>query len=195
MPIYTLDDDKQARGLRRKSVRVTNFQDPSIIMLRQQMDLICRQTGVAGIAANQLGSKARVFALTQGPKKEAMFFFNPILKGVSAEEKSDSEGCLSVPGRSGYVIRAIQVKLRWQDENGSKFNNRGERYESSFDGFWARAVQHELDHLDGFVYTDKCAETFSQEEMEAKFYAAKSAESDHEVTVADKIVLVANDEA
>ena len=151
MPIYTLDDDKQARGLRRKSVRVTNFQDPSIIMLRQQMDLICRQTGVAGIAANQLGSKARVFALTQGPKKEAMFFFNPILKGVSAEEKSDSEGCLSVPGRSGYVIRAIQVKLRWQDENGSKFNNRGERYESSFDGFWARSVQHELDHLDGFV--------------------------------------------
>lgn len=70
------------------------------------------------------------------------------------------EGCLSVPGRRGYVIRSEKVTLRAQDKTGRFF-------ELPADGLLARAVQHELDHLDGVLYVDKMEhEVFEDDEEE-----------------------------
>ena len=174
--IYDLDNEKHAKVLRKKTKRVKNGQDTEMTILAQTMGRICLHPGVAGIAANQLGKSVRLFALSQGSGNPPLFFYNPVIKAYSEKTNIQPEGCLSVPGRGGYVERADEITLAWEDALGRKMiteNGNLYKYEYTFKGFWAKAVQHEMDHLDGIVYVDHCkGEVFTDEEMQAKLGAA-----------------------
>jgi len=104
-----------------------------------------------GLAANQVGVLSRVFVLDLSQKEEnaprqPLFFLNPeIVEGEG--ELYEEEGCLSIPGYSAKVKRLARVLVRALDREGKPF-------EMELEGLGARAVQHELDHLNGVLYVD-----------------------------------------
>jgi peptide deformylase len=107
----------------------------------------------AGLAAPQIGENVRVVIFGVGdnpryPDREPIPFtvlINPELTPISLEQVDDWEGCLSVPGLRGLVPRYEKLRYRGYDEF-------GERIDRTVDGFHARVVQHETDHLDGILY-------------------------------------------
>jgi peptide deformylase len=101
-----------------------------------------------------------------GNDKAPTFFLNPRIVSYGEATESKNEGCLSVPNKIGSVERSTEVLLSWYDHN-------NKRYEYKFDGFWAQAVQHEMDHLEGTLYIDKATEVHTEEEMRAKWEAAQ----------------------
>jgi peptide deformylase len=74
--------------------------------------------------------------------------FNPVIKNLSNETVFCAEGCLSLPGRVGIVERSRTITIEYTDQN-------GERITEMLTGYPARAVQHEVDHLDGKLYVDR----------------------------------------
>jgi len=104
-----------------------------------------------GLAANQVGELQRIFILDLSQREERaprspVFFLNPEI--VEAEgELNEEEGCLSIPGYSAKVRRFSRVLVRALDREGKPF-------EMEFEGLGARAIQHELDHLNGILYID-----------------------------------------
>ena len=107
----------------------------------------------AGLAAPQIGVPLRVviFGVKSNPRyPEAgevpdTVLINPVLQPLSAEMEEGWEGCLSVPGMRGSVPRYTSLRYSGFDEKGSKFQR-------DVEGFHARVVQHEVDHLDGILY-------------------------------------------
>ena len=104
-----------------------------------------------GLAAPQIGQPIRLFVMDVGWKEgepRPQVFVNPEIVEASEERVTREEGCLSIPGRLSRVSRPAEVALRWQDLDGAPREGR-------FDGFAATCVQHELDHLDGVLCTDR----------------------------------------
>lgn len=95
-----------------------------------------------GLAAPQVGILRRVVVIDIGDGPIEMV--NPVILESSGEQ-GGLEGCLSFPGKSGYVVRPNYVKVKAYDRNGDLYEYEGE-------GLFARAVFHETDHLDGLVY-------------------------------------------
>jgi peptide deformylase len=103
-----------------------------------------------GLAAPQVGVLSRVFVMDTTWKdgaRDPLIFVNPEILTASAERATLPEGCLSIPGVSVEVTRALRVRLRWTDLDGRQCKR-------VFDGFPAACVQHEIDHLDGIVTLD-----------------------------------------
>ncbi len=102
-----------------------------------------------GLAANQVGLLKRVFVLDLSQregKPELLVFINPEI--IESEgEIAEEEGCLSIPGYSAKIRRRARVLIRALDREGKPF-------EMELEGLGARAVQHELDHLNGILYVD-----------------------------------------
>jgi peptide deformylase len=107
----------------------------------------------AGLAAPQIGVPLRVviFGVTANPRYPDIepvpdtVLINPALTPLSSEEEEGWEGCLSVPGMRGWVPRFRKLRYSGYDE-------RGRRFQREVEGFHARVVQHEVDHLDGVLY-------------------------------------------
>jgi peptide deformylase len=97
-----------------------------------------------GLAAPQVGILRRVVVIDVG--EGLIELVNPEIIETSGEQ-AGAEGCLSIPGRRGFVVRPAKVKVRAQDRNGKHFEIEGE-------GLLARALCHEIDHLDGKLYID-----------------------------------------
>ena len=132
---------------------VTAFGTPQLASLLQDMrDTMARLDG-AGLAAPQIGVDLRVvifggFANLRYPEAPPVpdtVLINPELVPLSTEEEEGWEGCLSVPGLRGWVPR-------WRHLRYAGFDQNGLRFERTVDGFHARVVQHECDHLDGVLY-------------------------------------------
>ena len=130
----------------------------------------------AGLAAPQVGILKRAVVVDVGDHLYELV--NPEI--ISREgEQTGPEGCLSVPGRAGVVKRPMKVVVRAQ-------NNKGEPYEVEAEGFLARAMCHEIDHLDGILYLDIMDhEIFRDEEEDdgtetAEEVAAESEQPDGE---------------
>ncbi len=100
--------------------------------------------------AAQLNTNARIDANDTNKRREWDYFvfINPVLKKRSRRKIEFAEGCLSVPGKYGLVPRAEKVSLAWFDESGRK-------HERGFTKFFARVIQHEMDHLDGVLISDR----------------------------------------
>ena len=111
-----------------------------------------------GLAAPQVGILRRVVLVDTGD--EVLELFNPSLLETSGEQVG-AEGCLSVPGKYGLVKRPNYAKVRAQDRNGNWFEAEGEE-------LIARCFCHELDHLDGIVYTEVMERFLTEEELEAQ---------------------------
>ena len=108
-----------------------------------------------GLAAPQVGILRRVVIVDTG--EEILELVNPELVETSGEQ-CGAEGCLSVPGKYGLVKRPNYAKVRAQDRNGEWFEAEGELI--------ARCFCHELDHLDGIVYTEVMERFLTEEELE-----------------------------
>jgi len=108
-----------------------------------------------GLAAPQIGKSIRVFvvdASMMGDEDPALIdfkkiFINPEIISREGEEWAMNEGCLSLPGIREDVFRPEQVTLRYLDEN-------WEEHEETYNGFAARVIQHEYDHLEGILFVD-----------------------------------------
>jgi len=107
----------------------------------------------AGLAAPQIGAPLRVviFGVTQNPRYPDAeevpdtVLINPVITPIGEEMEEAWEGCLSVPGMRGVVPRFMRVRYQGFDESGQAIDR-------SVEGFHARVVQHECDHLDGILY-------------------------------------------
>ena len=112
----------------------------------------------AGLAAPQVGILRRVVLVDTGD--EVLELINPTLLETSGEQEG-AEGCLSVPGKYGLVKRPNYAKVRAQDRYGNWFEAEGEE-------LTARCFCHELDHLDGILYTEVMERFLTEEELEAQ---------------------------
>lgn len=132
---------------------VTQFNTPELDALLEDMFDTMREANGAGLAAPQIGVSLRVviFGFEDNPRypgREPVpltVLINPTIVPVGDERESDWEGCLSVPGMRGWVPRYQRIIYRG-------FDPRGEPIERDVEGFHARVVQHECDHLDGILY-------------------------------------------
>ena len=130
--------------LRKKSKVVKEINDRLIDLLDDMADTMYEADGV-GLAAPQVGILKRVVVVDIGDG--LIELINPEI--IEAEgEYLDNEGCLSVPGESGDVLRPYRVKVR-------ALNRFGETIEIEGEELLARAFCHEIDHLDGILYVDK----------------------------------------
>lgn len=108
-----------------------------------------------GLAAPQIGKSIRLVVIDADPVSEnfpdcagkKMVLINPEIEVLEGDKVTRSEGCLSLPGLSEDVKRIEKIRLNWLDEN-------FQEHEEVIEGFLARIVQHECDHLEGMVYID-----------------------------------------
>lgn len=177
------------RVLRKKAeeVAVRDIRTPAIqkLIAGMKQTLAATPDGV-GLAAPQVGESLRIFIVSEeteeidraqktgwerrrkdnpGEKNEKPYetrpwkyhvFINPIVKKTSRKKLEGAEGCLSVPGEFGLVPRREKITVSAYDESGKKFARGASR-------FFARVIQHELDHLEGTLFIDKATEKFSTE--------------------------------
>ena len=142
--------------LRQAAAPVTEFGTPALRELVHDMLETMRANDGAGLAANQIGVPTRVvvFELASNPRypdADAVpltVLVNPEIELVGMERESGWEGCLSVPGMRGLVPRYRRVRYRGFDELGLPIDR-------TVEGFHARVVQHECDHLDGVLYPQR----------------------------------------
>jgi peptide deformylase len=139
--------------LRQVAQPVTGFGTPELRELIRDMDDTMRSLNGAGLAAPQIGVSLRVviFEVRHNPRYpdagEVPYtvLVNPSLTLLGEETEDGWEGCLSVPGLRGLVPRHCRLRYRGCDADGLPIDR-------TVDGFHARAVQHEVDHLDGILY-------------------------------------------
>ncbi|MDG2244700.1 MAG: peptide deformylase [Rhodospirillaceae bacterium] len=137
--------------LKGRAHEVTNFDDPKLQTFIEDMKETMVRAGGVGLAAPQVYVPLRIviFFVPEGrdggTAVPLTVMINPVIKPVSDTIAEDFEGCLSVPYLTGVVPRWTQVKYSYQNVDGSL-------RERSAEGFHARVVQHETDHLDGVLY-------------------------------------------
>ncbi|HEV2287029.1 MAG TPA: peptide deformylase [Steroidobacteraceae bacterium] len=141
--------------LRQVAAAVTRF-DAGLAALIADMDDTMRSLNGAGLAAPQIGVSLRVviFELKDNPRYPYLtpvpytVLVNPELTPLGDEQDEGWEGCLSVPGMRGLVPRYRRLRYRGCDAGGA-------RIDRTVEGFHARVVQHEVDHLDGILYPQR----------------------------------------
>lgn len=149
--------------LYKKSRVVTDFNDRLAQLLDDMRDTLAESGGV-GLAAVQVGVLRRAVLVIEtnvpeGEEEYVIELINPEVIEASGEQEG-AEGCLSFPGEYGIVKRPMHVKVRAQDRHGEWFEVEG-------DGLTARCFCHEIDHLDGVVFTDKCERMLTEDELES----------------------------
>lgn len=138
--------------LRKKCRPVEIIDEKTLTLLDDMAETMYEANGV-GLAAPQIGILKRIVVIDIG--EGLIELINPEIVAVEGNIK-DTEGCLSVPGKYGYVVRPAKVKATALNRDGEKFTVEGE-------GMLAKAICHELDHLDGIVFVDKVTEYIDAE--------------------------------
>lgn len=152
---------KEQPTLYKKCRPVTEFNPRLHQLLDDMRDTLKAANGV-GLAAPQVGVLRRAVLVIEtnveeGEDEYVIELINPEILETSGEQDGP-EGCLSVPGEYGLVKRPMQVKVRAQDRNGNWFEAEGS-------GLTARCFCHEIDHLDGIVFTSKAERMLTEEEL------------------------------
>ncbi len=168
--------------LEEKAKRVRNVLGPKIQKLIDDMMITCESEKGLGIAAPQVGLPLQIIIISSkpclrypnAPFMEATVLINPKIISASTEMVDDWESCLSIPGYCGLVRRHTWVKVAYT-------NRDGVQKVVTFEGIAARVVQHEKDHVDGIVYTNKKRtepqNILTTQEYEQRFAAAKNNEA------------------
>ncbi len=139
----------------RKSCRPVNEVTDRIRMILDDMVDTMREAQGVGLAAPQVGIMRRMFVAEPEPEaeeKKVWYFVDPEIIAQEGEEEGE-EACLSVPELYGKVIRPAKITIRGLDRDGNM-------QEETFEGFAARVMCHEYDHLDGILYPDKAEQMF-----------------------------------
>ena len=145
--------------LRKTSREVTEI-TPRILTLLDDMAETMRHANGAGLAAVQVGVLRRVVVIECTPG-ELIELINPKIISQKGEQR-DYEGCLSIPGKYGMTVRPQSVTVEALDRSGKL-----RKYTGS--GMLAKAFCHEIDHLDGILYTDKAIKMLSDAELQELF--------------------------
>jgi peptide deformylase len=155
--------------LKSRATQVDRFDDS----LRSQVSRMAGIMGDAfgvGLAAPQLGVSQRVLVYRVGPDAPIVVLANPEFEWRSAEAETFEEGCLSIPGITVDVDRAVHVRVRAQDEE-------GEPRSVEASGLEARVIQHEIDHLDGVLILDRTTRDQRRDAMRALREAERAREA------------------
>ena len=151
-----------AREVPLAAIRTPEFQG----FIRDMKDTLAAAPDGVGLAAPQISVSRRVFIVSEEanaiseertgskvpkPAWQHQVFINPVFTKRARAKHRMAEGCLSVPGKYGSVSRADKVYLEWYDEF-------GKRHARGFTKFFARVLQHEMDHLDGILIIDRATE-------------------------------------
>ena len=142
--------------LNKKCRPVEKFDHKLAVLLDDMVDTLYDSNGV-GLAAPQVGILRRVVVIDVGDG--LLELINPEIIESSKETHTDAEGCLSNPGQYGLVEPPYRVKVRAQDRHGKWFEKEGEE-------LLARAFWHELDHLEGVLFTSRASRMLSPEELQ-----------------------------
>ena len=148
--------------LKEKSAPVLNIDDNIKNLINQMTEILEKKKGV-GLAAPQIGEKKRIF-ITKIHGDILRIFINPEIIQTSQELEEYEEGCLSIPGIWANVVRPSAIRLQAWDINGKIFR-------IDVEGILARVIQHEFDHLNGILFTDRLNE--QQREKVLKIYERK----------------------
>ena len=154
MGLRRIHTDKEP-SLHKVCNRVTSFDWKLHKLLDDMRDTLIDSNGV-GLAAPQVGILRRVVLVDTGD--EILELINPEMVSTSGEQYG-AEGCLSVPGKYGWVKRPMFATVKAQDRNGDWYEVEGEE-------LIARCFCHELDHLDGIVYTEVMDRYLTEQELE-----------------------------
>ena len=139
---------------------VTNF-DQRLWDLLDDLKETLADAGGAGLAAPQVGILRRCVIVVHA-QDEMLELVNPEIIWRSEEIQDGWEGCLSVPGQWGTVKRPMNVRVRAQDRNGAWFEAEGE-------AIVARCFCHELDHLDGHIFSELTDRLYTQKELDEMY--------------------------
>ena len=135
---------------------ILEMSDKTKNLIGDMLETMYHANGV-GLAAVQVGVLKRIVVIDVSEDGNApIILINPEIIDKSGSQTGD-EGCLSVPGKSGQVTRAMKVKVK-------AFNEKMELFELEGEELLARAIQHEVDHLDGILYTSKVEGNLRTEE-------------------------------
>ena len=144
------------RSLLERSQELENFDSTELDQLLQDMwDTMAAENG-AGLAAPQIGVNLRVVIFgyqsnpryPDAPAVPETVLINPQITPLDDQKEPGWEGCLSVPGMRGLVPRYLRIRYQGIDQHGDLIDR-------EVDGFHARVVQHECDHLDGILYPQR----------------------------------------
>ena len=150
LPIYTY-----GQPILKKETQELTPDYPDLSQIIQNMWETLEYSGGVGLAAPQVGLPIRMAIIDldiisdDEPKYKGYkrCCINPYIEEYSQETDTQEEGCLSLPGLSDKVTRPSRIRVTYQDENFCE-------HDEWVDGYLARVMQHEFDHLDGIVYTD-----------------------------------------
>ena len=142
--------------LRQKSAAIGNITDPQLEQTIADLMATCAAANGVGIAAPQVASSVRLFIVASRPSPRyphaptmaPTAMINPEIVDRSGELVAGWEGCLSVPGTRGLVMRDRAIAVKY-------FTKQGELVHQELTDFVARIFQHELDHLDGILFPDR----------------------------------------
>ena len=166
--------------LKRKA-EVINKDYPKLKELIENMFETMYNASGVGIAAPQIGLSIRLFIVDTNPfgeddslsdndrnqlKSFKKIFINPVIIDEKGDEWSFEEGCLSIPNIREGVLRQKQITIQYHDEN---FN----KHTDSFDGLLARVIQHEYNHIEGVLFTDKLS-SFKKQLLKKKLLKISS---------------------
>jgi peptide deformylase len=164
IPIRTLGDPV----LRQPGRPFERFDDGLFRLVEDMFETMYDAPGV-GLASQQVGVASRFFVYDDGEGHRG-FVSNPVLSDLEGEETRD-EGCLSIPGPFYPTTRAMRVRVRGQDVDGSPI-------ELSAEGLLARIVQHETDHTNGMLYIDRLDDVGRRDVMrQLREHEARAAQS------------------
>ncbi len=144
--------------LRKTSRPVEKFDQKLATLLDDMAETMYFENRGIGIAGVQVGILRRVFVVDIGDENGKLEFVNPEIYEREGAALG-VEGCLSCPGKNGYVERPTRIKVRAQDRNGEWFDLEAE-------GLLAVCICHEYDHLDGILFIDKIVEGVEEEDFE-----------------------------
>jgi peptide deformylase len=154
--------DKYEKFLRTPSQPVKEINREVKELIQDIRDTIDANPAI-GLAAPQIGVHKRVFGARMSYNDDQsdeemqppVIFINPEILEQSEETERGHDACLSIPGMIGYTERKLKIKVRYQNE-------KGKWVEQEFEGWDARVIQHEADHLDGILFLDRLT---SQEDL------------------------------
>jgi peptide deformylase len=141
--------------LKRTSRKVDSIDKDILALVQDMKDTLYSTTGI-GLAAPQIGVLKRVILIDLRDGEEPIILANPAIVAKIGKEE-EIEGCLSYPGYEGKVSRPKKVTVHG-------INLKGEKVEYTAEGLLAKAFCHEIDHLDGILYTDRAKKMYKLED-------------------------------
>ena len=132
--------------LETKASKIKNPLAPEIQKLIKEMRQVMKENNGIGLAAPQIGKSLRLCLIEI--EKKLFILINPKITSHSRETEIAEEGCLSFPGKFLQIERAVSIQVRY-------LNEKGEKQKLKASGLLSRALQHEIDHLDGILFINR----------------------------------------